>query len=192
MQSAIPSPIFDPWLATVEQALKCAEGREQITPAPLAQRQAAQDILRSRGACLAPNGGCVVLRCLSLCGVNQLTPPGWLWDAFTQRHNRVTAAEVATWDEAFGRPWKAHTRLEAVRERRRLKEKVHSAAWMLAIKEPGMAIDHDFFERISEMLGGHKSGTTMERMYYQALSDGLANVALLRKKSTTNPQRLAQ
>lgn len=192
MREVISNAIFDPWTATVEQALTWAEGRDRITPEPLAQRLAAQDVLRNRDVCLAVNGGCMVLQCLRLCAVNQLTPPCWLWDAFSQRHSKVTDAEVATWDEAFGRPWPAHTRLNAVRERRRLKIKVHSAAWKLAIQELGLAINRDFFERISEMPGIPKSGATVERVYYEALSDGMLNVALLRRRLVSNTKKLIQ
>lgn len=192
MENVTTCVIFDPWTATVAQALKWAEDKEQTATAPLAQRHAAHEVLQNREACLAADGGCMVLECLRLCGANQLTPPGWLWDAFIQRHSQVTDAEVGTWDEAFGRPWPAHTRLKAVRERRRLKSKVHLAAWQLAVQEPGLAVNRDFFERISEMPGIPKSGATVERIYYEALADGLTSVALLRKKPCANTQKLLQ
>ncbi|VTU29478.1 hypothetical protein H6CHR_03203 [Variovorax sp. PBL-H6] len=172
--------VFDPWTSTATEALQANEQHQPGAPEPLAQHQAAQEVLSARAACLAGDGGCAVLHCLRLCLANALHVPRWLADAFIGRHSRVVDAEVCTWDEAFGRPWPPHTRLAAVRRQRQLKNKVHAAVWRLITEEPDVPIARDLFERIGEMRGIDVCGSTAEDLYYQALRDGAPSVAQVR------------
>ena len=166
---------FDPWSATAEQASQLANLDRS------AQYQAAQEVLQLREACQRDDGGCRVLQCMTLCGEQLLTPPKWLWTAFIRCQQRVARAEVGSWDEAFGRPYPRHARLATVRRARELQHKVHTAAWRLAVEEPELPINRDFFERIGETPGICRSGATVERIYYHALGAGMVNVSQLRR-----------
>jgi hypothetical protein len=173
-------PVFDPWTTALEQAVLYGGDGQSGTVSLLAQKQAASQVMKDRDACLAPDGGCAVLHCLSICLANDLTPPKWLRDAFIQRHSTVVNAQGASWDDAFGRPWPTRTRLASERQAMRLKKVIHAAVLNLVRNDPALPIKRDLFERVGEMPGIHKSGATVERLYYKALSDGLPNVAQLR------------
>src|SRR5206468_1233656 len=116
--SIVPTLLaFDAWTCSADEALRAHELHSPGcgTPDPLAQYQAAQEVLQARDTCLTPAGGCAVLRCVNLCLVNGLTAPRWLADAFAHRHSQVTDAHVLTWDEAFGGYWPARTQLRTIR-----------------------------------------------------------------------------
>lgn len=179
MSNVVPAA-FDPWAKYPPLAARCGKTRTPGTPDPLAQWQAAQDVLAAREACQAADGGCSVLRCIGLCALNQLIIPGWLADAFTRFHSRVIAAEVRSWDEAFGRPFPPHTRVSEIRRGRELKPAVHAAVQRLAFAEPNLPINKAFFKRAGLENGIHKSASTIERYYYAALADGHPNIARLR------------
>ena len=113
-----------------------------------------------------------------------LAVPRWLAIEFVRRCELVIGACVGSWDEAFGRPWPARTRLPQVRRRRALQKRVHQAVFSLAIAEPTAALwRDDVFQRVGDQIG--KSGSTVERIYYQALRDGLPSVATMRAESQT-------
>lgn len=172
---------FDPWSATLAEALRQSGQHAGDAPDLLAQHQAAQEVLRARPACLASDGGCAVLRCVALCLANSLTPPRWLADAFVARHAQVTEANVLTWDEkeAFGRAWPAHTRLAIERRNLLLRRRVHEAAMRIALEEPEVSIDRALFERIGQLRGIDVSGSTAEAAYYAAVNAGATNIARL-------------
>lgn len=166
---------FDPWTSSAAEALLAAE----MLPQALAQHQAAAEVLEARDACLSTGGGCTVLQCMRLCAANQLAPPQWLADAFISRLSRVEEAEVATWDEAFGRPWPPRTRLHAIREQRRLKRVVHSAVWDAVLSED-RAVNRILFDEIGERRNVAASGSACEDAYYDALRDGMPNPVAVR------------
>lgn len=174
---------FNPWTATVDQARRAVDACAPGTPDPLAQYHAAQDVAKARESCLAVAGGCDVLRCLALCAANRLILPGWLADAFTQRHSRVTGAELGTWDAAFGSPWPKGARLDEMRRSKKLQQLVHTAVWALALQEPATPINRALFDRVGSANGIHLSGSSVERIYYQAIGGGAVNVALVRNAS---------
>jgi hypothetical protein len=172
---------FDPWSATLAEALRQSEQRAGDGPDPLAQHQAAQDVLRARSACVAPDGGCAVLRCLALCLANALTPPRWLADAFVARHAQVAEANALTWDAeaAFGRAWPAHTRLAVERRNLQLRRRVHDAVMRIALQEPEVSINRALFDRIGGLHGINVSGSQAESLYYAAVGAGATDAAQL-------------
>lgn len=130
---------------------------------------------RLREACLAADGGCAVMRCVWLCALHGLQMPQWLRDPFIRNYNRVSDAHVATWDEAFGRPWPRRTRLAMVRRRRSEQLRAHEAVWALLRTDPRRPVNRDLFEEAGEPIG--YSGAQAERLYYAAVSDGMTNLA---------------
>ena len=166
---------FDPWTSSAAEALLAADSH----PEALAQHQAASEVLQAHDACLTADGGCTVLQCMRLCAANRLTPPQWLADAFISRLSRVQEAEVASWDDAFGRPWPPRTRLHAIREQRRLKRVVHAAVWEAVLNE-GRAVNRILFDEIGERREVAASGSTCEDAYYEALREGMPNPAAVR------------
>jgi hypothetical protein len=147
-------------------------------PDPLVLHQVAQQVLQARDECLAAEGGGAVLRCLQRCLLHALLPPRWLSDAFAQRHARVTEAEVGSWDEAFGAPWPPGTRLATVRKHKRLKQAIHAEAWTRVLA--GAPVTRDLFEQIGEQRGICVSGSLAEKLYHEALQEGMPNPVAVR------------
>ena len=145
-------------------------GNEDVS-APLAELEG----LRER--CLSPDGGCDVLRAVSVCALHGLVMPPWLADAFVARRARVADAFVGSWDEAFGRPWPKGTKLALVRQKRLLRSRVHAAVWKAVDEDRSRPIKRILFDEIGEQPGICKSGATTERLYYEALAQGAVNVA---------------
>lgn len=176
-----PAFPFDPWTSSAAEALRAHEQHVAGGPGPLAQHQAAQQVLAARSACLAADGGCEVLRCMALCMANGLSAPGWLADAFVGRHARVVDAEVGTWDEAFGAPWPPRTRLAEVRKRRRLRRAVHAAVFERVQNEPELSFTRlALFDPVGEQHGINVCGRVAEDLYYEALADGLPSAKAVR------------
>lgn len=173
---------FDPWASTPEDALRAHEQHDPAggAPDPLAQFQAAQEVLQAQDACLAAGGGCSVLRCVNLCLLNGLAAPRWLSDAFAQRHARVAGAEVGSWDEAFGRPWPARTRLDLERRRMLHTKAVHAAVWRMVAGRPSVSINRVLFDKVAAALDLGVSGSKVEKLYLAALADGYPNARQVR------------
>ena len=70
----------------------------------------------------------------------------------------------------------------AVRQRKRKQRKalVHAECIRLALAQPELPINHDFFERVSDAPGVTRSGSVCESLYYEALRDGLRSVHQVR------------
>jgi hypothetical protein len=152
----------------------------QSIQTPLTQRAAIEDIDASRAACLATDGGCVVLHCLKICLSNGLTPPAWLSGAFIQRFDRVVSADVKTWDDAFGSYWPPRTRLTLKSQKARIKREIYMAARSLALSNLTAPIGRDFFELLCEKHNFGKAASTVERYYYECVREGLPNLLALR------------
>jgi hypothetical protein len=180
---------FDPWTASRELAARAREGRAEGSdqPDPLAQYQVAQEVLRSRQDCLEEDGGGAVLDAVARCMSSGLTAPKWLAEAFLQRHALVRAAEVGTWDDAFGGAWPKGTRLEVERQSIRLRRVVHAAVLRHLSADPTCPVNRKLFAAIGASDGVHASGSKVERLYYQALDAGMPNPVSTRR-GERNPQ----
>jgi hypothetical protein len=175
-----PKP-FDPWTSSAAEALRAHELHGGDGPGPLAQHQAALQVLAARGACLAADGGCEVMRCMAACMANRLSVPGWLADAFLGRHARVVDAAAGTWDEAFRAPWPPRTRLAEVRKRRRLRKAVHAAVFERVQRDPELSFTRSaLFDPVGELRGINVCGRVAEDLYYEALADGLPSAKAVR------------
>lgn len=164
------------------------EPRQAALGAPLsadANAQAGQLVERLRWACEATPGQGEVLNALHLCLLHDLPIPPWLRDQFNRRFLRVSSAEVASFDAAFGRYWRPYTNLAAEKVRARSMRAVHAAVFELALAPlPNGAwrpIDRGMFEEIGARNEIAASGSKAERLYYAALKAGLVNVARLRR-----------
>src|SRR5689334_13330050 len=126
---------FDPWNATKADALEANRWHVENSDVlgPLALFDAAQQVKSARALCESVGGGCEVLRCVRICIANELSLPSWLSREFLRRHELVATAELGSWDSAFGQPWPGGAkRLEASRERLRLRKVIHRHVWRLA------------------------------------------------------------
>lgn len=145
------------------------------------------ELERLRQACALPEGGCSVMQAVALCAVHDLKMPAWLAEEFVVRRRRVTEAHVATWDEAFGRPWPARTRLASVRRHLRLKKRIHKEAWALVEADPSRSINRLLFDEVGELHGVNLSGSTTADLYYQAVREGALNLLTLRHAQRPTP-----
>jgi hypothetical protein len=69
---------------------------------------------------------------------------------------------------------------DATAKRQALREAAYRACTALALAEPALPINRDFFERVGESRGIHASGSVVETRYYEALRAGLPSVHALR------------
>lgn len=124
---------------------------------------------------------------MATCTSAGLIAPRWLAEEFCKRVERVRDAWEATWDGALGRPWPAHTVLQRVREKRRLRSLVHAAVFSMVQERPHAALSRtDVFADVGELRSINRSPGSVEKLYYEAVSEGALNVAQLR---ATNPTR---
>lgn len=131
-----------------------------------------------RERCTAADGGCEVLRAVRDCMLRGLDAPTWLRDEFVRRYSLVGDAHVATWDEAFGRPYPPRTRIDMVRRDRMRLRQVHEAVWSELRRDPRQAIDAQLFERAALASELACSGSTARNLYYRAINEqGLLNLA---------------
>jgi hypothetical protein len=142
--------------------------------------EAERQLENLRELSLAPGGGLPVMRALNLCMAHRLDVPDWLRLEFSRRAGRVLRAEAGTWDAAFGRPWRRGTPegLQRERERMTLRAEVYEKVWQCAIQDR-RAINAVLFDELAKDFG--VSGSTLERHYYAALSEGRPSVAEVRR-----------
>ncbi|RZS47496.1 hypothetical protein [Sphaerotilus mobilis] len=147
------------------------------------QARALRQVEALRLRCEGAADGLAVMQGVKLCLLHRVAPPDWLAQEFVRRHHLVADAHVASWDDAFGRPWPKRTRLASVRRHLALVRQVHSEVWRLAVEHPGRGIRREhLFTDVSLTL--NREGLSpggVERLYYQALAQGFVNVAQWRR-----------
>jgi hypothetical protein len=102
-----------------------------------------------------------LLSVLHFCAEECFPLPGWAADALTQIFVRASYAEINSWDDVFGKPWRgAKQRRRAQTESRsfRVWERIRSLA------DQGDSITNDLFDRVGIELG--LSRATVSRLYY--------------------------
>jgi len=157
--------VFDPWTATLETAEQAAEAEhfEIWQHSPVFQWQAARRVLE-REAAVKAGDSVVLLGCVRDCLEYGLVAPKWLVDAYSGRYDRVAGLHVASWDEAFGRPFPKRRRIDRAKVRR---EKIGPV--YLAVKtrhEAGERMDKELFESVATE--HNINGTMVEELYYMA------------------------
>jgi hypothetical protein len=99
-----------------------------------------------------PTGSSALMRAIELCGSEDIPLPRWAADAFSKAIFPVFSAKVASWDEAFGRPWPKRTDLAAVRRRMRMMQAISLRVRALH-EDGGRALDHSLFEDVGKEFG---------------------------------------
>jgi hypothetical protein len=149
------------------------------------QASAQREIEQLHTRCSGDQGGPAVLQAVNLCAVHNLLMPAWLREEYVKRHHLVADAHVKSWDDAFGRPWPAGTRLSTIRRKSARLKAVHAAVWDQAKRHPEKAIRRDsIFNDVAELLDCGLSAGSVERIYYKALSMGFTNVSTWRRALT--------
>lgn len=139
------------------------------------------ELERLRGECVKADGGCSVMAAVAFCGAHRLVLPDWLAEAFIRMRARVVDAHVGSWDEAIGRYWPKHARLPTIRRRLVLRARVHEAVMRIVEANMERPIGRVLFDEVGEMPDIAVSGTTAERIYYEAVRAGMMNVAAWRR-----------
>jgi hypothetical protein len=170
---------FDPWTATLEQAVAqpyCHETRGAVD-----QWAGAQQLIREKERILSGRGF-DVLEAVATCALHALVQPDWLAKAYLKRYRAVLQCKVGSWDaeEAFGRPYPKGTNI-AARKHLRYKDIAVSNAVRSAIEsDPTRAIDTEFWEDIGKSVDVGKTGA--QEQHAKAVKRGLTVPAELQKK----------
>lgn len=151
--------MFDPWTATLDEAMVAHVDHDGGPEGPLFKWHVAREIEALKQD-IDAGDGFVVLHCIRLCVTHGLVAPEWLAYAFNRRYYQVSSCRVGTWDEAFGKPYPGK-HLAKLRQRRELKFDVY-----LRVSESTQAIDEALFERVGHEFGIGK--TLCSELYYEA------------------------
>jgi hypothetical protein len=149
-----------------------------------ARAAALVELGRMQSACELESGGGRVMAAVALWIVHSGAPT-WLCAAFLSRYARVSGAHVPSWDatEAFGRPWPKgikEKRLASIRARQALKAKLHRAAFLLMSEDTKRGVGKLLFNEVSALPGIGASASLVEKLYYEAISEGMLDLALWR------------
>lgn len=87
-----------------------------------------------------------------ICADYGIVMPSWVVDAFKDAYFKVTWYEVASWDEAFGRPNRINFNLESARFRQASCHQVCAAIAKASIEEHA-AIDSELFGKVGKSMG---------------------------------------
>lgn len=106
-----------------------------------------------------------LLSAIRICAAQEIPLPAWASKAYIRAYDTVLNCRVASWDDAFGRPFKKGLHLSALRKRRGTRLKVWLAVRQ-AVERDGRAIDESLFEEVGGALGFGKTLTS--ELYYEA------------------------
>lgn len=134
-----------------------------------------------RSSCKDAAGRSPVLAAIAHCCRHGLALPDWLQGAYLRGYEHVVGAHVATWDEAFGRWWPAHTRLGSERVKIAQRKLVHTAVCEAVLADAERPIDTILFEEIGERPGINRCASVVAERYYEAIHAGAWNPAALRR-----------
>jgi len=151
--------------ARLEQERAEANGRKWLEPdTPFFQWNALHvlDDLKSQ---FEAGDGFALLAALRRCANHSLAMPEWVASAYITKYDKVLNCEVASWDEAFGKPYpKKH--ISKLRQRRSLRFDVYNRLRQVLVDEPDTMIDDGLFERVGAQVGIGK--TLCNELYYEA------------------------
>ncbi|MHB1188753.1 hypothetical protein [Thiobacillus sp.] len=172
--------MFDPWTAGLEEAQeeeKRVSAERAAGPcSPVMQWGSASQINEWKQAVEAGDGY-AVMACVSLCVTHGLIAPDWLAYAFNQKYYAVAACRAESWDDpkSFGRPFPKGKHLSRMRQDKFGRFAVWNAVCDTIKRDPDRAIDRGLFEEVGKSLGF--GATRAERLYYEAVNNGLGNIA---------------
>lgn len=176
--------MFDPWIASLEEAqaeeknvsAECAAG----PCSPVMQWGSANQINEWKPA-VVDGDGYAVMTCISLCVTHGLIAPEWLAKSFNQKYYAVAACRAESWDDqkSFGRPFPKGKHLSRMRQDKIGRIQTWNAVAETIKRDPDRAIDRGLFEEVGRSLGF--GATRAERLYYEAVNNGLGNIAKSKK-----------
>jgi hypothetical protein len=98
----------------------------------------------------------------------ELPIPEWVKKAFEQAVYKVMTAQVASWDDVFGRPLPKGKQLAATQRRLKLREQVWQRCWWRIYR--GAKIDQGLFEAVArELRVGERQ---VRELYYELKGAG--------------------
>jgi len=109
---------------------------------------------------LQGGGSMALFEAIEFCGRKNIPVPAWAASAFSHGFSRVLWAEVATWDEAFGRPWTKRKSLITARKHHRIMTRIYER--VLALHDgrdgsPRLPIDNSLFAKVGKEFGIKRS-----------------------------------
>jgi len=147
----------------MKKSLRKAASPERARLRKVMRKLAREQLRPLREEILRTGSGLDVLRAISVCAMRDVVMPEWLAIEFMKRYRSVTHARVASWDEAFGRPYPKGAHLSTLRTERKMAPEVYRA--VNALRRSGKGIGKMLFEEVGEKLG--LSATQTDRLYYQ-------------------------
>lgn len=106
-----------------------------------------------------------LMAAIRLCANHDLVMPSWISRGFIKGYDAVLNGRAASWDDAFGRPYKKGTHLQSLRTKRLLRFQVFNMVQRIRDAE-SVPIDEGLFERVGRRLGICK--TLASDLYYEA------------------------
>lgn len=176
--------LFDPFLATLEQAL--ARPDADATRGAVWRWAGAQELIESRAFYEAnPLWG------IAKCAVHDLVAPDWLAIAYLHRFRSVTHHHVRTWDEAFGPAHPKGKNMAAARRAMLNRPKVALLFRDTLQRDPLRPVDKALWDEIGTAVG--EGATRAEDLYREALQSGMATSAsAIRQRAGVSTRRPAK
>lgn len=129
--------------------------------------------------CQAPGGGAAVMQALYICALHCVPLPDWLRSHFVRRAGLVQRAELGSWDDAFGRPWpRGAKKLMQARQGLAMRSRIYARVWELVI-DKHRPLNAALFDQLGPEF--ERSGSTIERLYYQEIHAGRPSVATVKR-----------
>lgn len=159
---------FDPWTASLESAQEHHD--EALGPAGAIYQWAAATKLIADKSRIENGDGFDVLQAVADCALHGLVMPDWLARAYLKRYRAVQRLHVASWDEAFGSPYKKGAQIAAMRRRRNNRLAIWKAVTDFRNAHPGEPLD-PYWESLGRQVG--EGRTNAQKLYSEALRLGL-------------------
>ncbi|QKD03463.1 hypothetical protein [Mesorhizobium loti] len=106
-----------------------------------------------------------LMQAISQCALYDLVLPRWAAEAFLEGYYSVLNLRSASWDEAFGRPYKKGFHLDKAKVRRSARLEVFLAVGRIRAREPNTPIDDHLFERVGQECNVGRS--LANQLYYE-------------------------
>lgn len=151
--------------ATRETLQKLKDGADITDPSLPVWKVDAELALESERQRFEQGDRMALLAAVRICANDGLPLPAWASKAYISAFDAVLNCRAASWDEAFGRPFKKGKHLHALRKRRTMRPKVWLAV-RHAHEHDGANIDESLFEKIGKAL--HLGKTQTSDLYYEA------------------------
>jgi hypothetical protein len=132
---------------------------------PLFQWNALRD-LDTLKAQFEAGDGFALLQAIRKCANHNLVMPDWVTQNYIDRFDRVLNCKLASWDEAFGKPYPKGKHISNLRDRRSLRLQVYIRVREILAADKSIPIDNELFSSVGAKLGIRK--TLCNELYYEA------------------------